>query len=73
MDNWVGQHWQVLIAAWWFFNILVSTMPAPKENAHQGYIWLHNFLQAIAGNGKQFFQNLPSGIQSAFSQTKKGD
>jgi hypothetical protein len=70
MDQWVAHHWQLCVAGWWLFNVLVSTMPPPAPNAHQGYVWLHNALQSIAGNGKQVFQNLPDGIQNAFSQKK---
>ena len=41
---------EILLAAGWLFSALCSSMPPLPDKAGYLLVWMHNFLQAVAGN-----------------------
>lgn len=41
-------------AAWWLLSAFLRAMPAPKDNAGVGYVWLHNFAAIVGANFDRF-------------------
>lgn len=51
MDQFVAQHWKLLLFLAWVASNFVSTMPSPSDKSGNFYRWLFGSLHGIFGNG----------------------